>query len=199
MPRFFVPKLQALCIALVMGVLSPALAETKSPLLGKTREQVVTQLGEPKSNIRVGAREMLFFAKVKLTLRNDVVIETEALPEEAPAAPVPPPAAKRPAETAAATPEQSASQTPAQPAGPATSQTTASPAADTTTAASSAKAAEGAPKPAKPPEPTLSIKFIKSGSGSEGCTPDRRGSYRRTAPGSDCCDANCNRGRACSC
>lgn len=162
MPRIFVLTLQAICFTLALAAVSPALAGTKSPLLGKTREQVVTQLGEPKSNIRVGAREMLFFAKVKLTLRNDVVIEMEDLPEEAPAAPVPPAPTKRTAETTTA-PEPPANPAPAQPS-PAANQTTALPAADTTSAGPSAKAAEGSPKPAKPPEPGLSIKFIKSGS-----------------------------------
>lgn len=91
-------KASLLALALV-SVASLGAAEKekdKGGLVGLTKEQVYARLGDPRNQIKAGQREVLYFSKVKLTLRNNVVIETEEIADEAPAAP------KRDAASAAA-------------------------------------------------------------------------------------------------
>jgi hypothetical protein len=69
----------ALLLALPLG------AEERprpSSLVGLSKDQVYSQLGEPRSQLRAGAREIMFFAKVKVTFRNGIVIETEPLVDD---------------------------------------------------------------------------------------------------------------------
>ncbi|MSU23975.1 MAG: restriction endonuclease [Opitutus sp.] len=85
MPRPLASLLHAICATLILAMVAPALAQTKPPsLLGETREQVLDRFGEPKSQIVAGPRSVLFFARIKVTFKNGVVIETEDLPDESP-------------------------------------------------------------------------------------------------------------------
>lgn len=172
MPRSSTHTVHAICAALILAVVTPVFAQPKPPsLLGATREQVVARMGEPKSNIQAGAREMLFFAHLKVTLRNDVVIETEELADE--------PAPKHTAQPAAASsavpvasPGQAGVATPTNAPAPANAP------APTTADASNASAGKSTPEasaaPANPPtpaEPPLEIKFIRSASSSAQSVP----------------------------
>ena len=174
MSRFFVQTMNVFCCVLALAVLSPAFAQTKSPYLGKSRDEVVTQLGTPKSNIRAGVREILFFPRLKLTMRNDVVVEAEDLPDDTLPAPVAP---KRTTEATSAPSAQTANQLPTQGLGEAVQPPTQSTTPQnqgtnpTSSGATSSTATEASQSPAsKAPEPTLSIKFIKSGSGASKST-----------------------------
>lgn len=128
MPPKFAVGLRACCVAVAL-VCTPARAAERSPLLGATRQQVVDRLGEPKSAIVAGSREILFFNNERLVLRDGVVVEVENIAAEvaprrptpaettpAPAAPPPaaatPPARETPASPAPATPAAAPAATP---------------------------------------------------------------------------------------
>lgn len=109
MRQLSVPTLKASLLLLALATAMPLHAADKekekpASFIGLTKEQVSTRLGDPRSQITAGAREVMFFAKVKLTLRNNVVVESEEISDE--------PAAKR-------TPEVVAPTTPAPAAEPA--------------------------------------------------------------------------------
>ena len=143
MPRPLAYTLNALVAAFALVVISSAFAQTKpSSMVGLSREQIVTQLGEPKSNIKAGTREVLFFDHLKVTLRNNVVIETEAVGDEPP-----PPASAQSSAQSAANNNNSPAPSPA-PAAPDAAGAK-PPAGDATTAGKSGD--------------SLAIKFIKSG------------------------------------
>lgn len=98
MPLTFAPGFRVCCVAVALALVTAHAAEPKPPsLIGATREQVLARLGEPKSNILAGSREVLFFARERIVLRDNVVIEVEQLPAEAPP---PPPPAPMPAKAA---------------------------------------------------------------------------------------------------
>ena len=48
-------------------------------MIGISKEEVYARLGEPRSQMKAGAREVIFFSKIKVTIRNNVVVETEPL------------------------------------------------------------------------------------------------------------------------
>ncbi len=116
MPPKLVVRFRVVCVVLafVLAFVPAGLAaETKaSPLVGATREQVIQALGEPKNTIVAGNREVLLFERDRVTLRDNVVIQVERLPE--------PP--RRPAAEPAPAPD--ATTTAAAPAQPSTSTTT---------------------------------------------------------------------------
>ena len=166
MPRLLAPTLNALVAAFALVVISSALAQTKPPsMVGQKREQIVNQLGEPKSSIKAGSREVMFFDRVKITMRNGVAIDSEPVADEV----VPVKRAPEPAATApSAVPSTAA--VPAQLPLPApTNSSVASNVGPASTAEAAAvsrpapAATEVTPTPVKPPEPQLAIKFIKSG------------------------------------
>lgn len=116
-------------VALAFALALPLAAEQAkppAPAIGATRDQIVTRLGEPKSQLKAGTREVMIFTHWKLTLRSDVVIDVEELFEE--------PAPKRaaPAEASAASPQAAAPAKSDQPA-------------------PAAIAPDGDPEPAPPP------------------------------------------------
>ncbi len=78
-----VKPLKASLLLLALVSLAPLRAadKEKSPYIGLTKEQVYARLGDARNSIRVGTREVMFFSKVKLTLRNNVVVETEEIDE----------------------------------------------------------------------------------------------------------------------
>jgi hypothetical protein len=142
-------------------------AAEKSPLLGLTREQLLDKLGEPKSNIAAGGREVVFFAKERVVLRNGIVVEVDLLPPDfgarrATSAPAP-----APAPTAAPTASAPAAPTPVpgdptvNPGGGAVPQPAAAPAAAAPASAPTTTAETPSPAPAALPEPQLAIKSVR--------------------------------------
>ena len=116
-------------MAMALAFITLPAAEPKQPsLMGASRQQVLAQLGEPKSNIAAGSREVLFFARERVVLRDNVVIEVEHLPAEAPRRPPPVPA-EVPAATVAPAPAPSSAA-----AAPAANETVAPPAEASATA-----------------------------------------------------------------
>ncbi len=166
MPRSLVDTLRAAGLALTLALAVPLSAEPKPlptpPPVGATREQVVDRLGEPKSQLKAGPREVLFFSHWKVTLRYDVVVENEELADEPP--PPPPRSAEAPA--ALAKPGDAAASPSTASTTPAASTETPAPAA-VTDGTSPAKAADGAnpagaaPKPVREAEPALEIRIIR--------------------------------------
>lgn len=133
--------------ALCCATLAPA-AETH-PLMGAGREQVLERYGEPRSTVVRGDRELFFYPRERLTLRNGVVVEVERLAAEAPkrqeSAPAPTPT------PAPVTPTVPVAETPAP-----------TPAENTVINPGSSPATETAPvaPPPPPPEPRLEIKRV---------------------------------------
>lgn len=107
MPRLPVNSLRTSLGVLLLGLALSGRAADKEKdkpvsLMGATKEQVYSRLGEPPSVMKAGVREVMFFPKVKVTLRNGVVIETEEMFEDAP--PPPPAPVKRAPEAPVAVP-----------------------------------------------------------------------------------------------
>jgi hypothetical protein len=126
--------------------LAMARGAEQNPLIGATRDQVLTRYGEPKSHMAQGNREILLYPRERIILRDDVVIEVEAVvadasrrgsSSETPSAPSPSASAPTAPGTAATTPPTQATppnQTPS----------------------------TSAPKPSAPaPEPQLAIKLVR--------------------------------------
>lgn len=65
MPRQSITPLRAIYAALVLTLAVPLLAQARASLIGESRTQVLAQLGEPKSNIVTGPREMLFLTALR--------------------------------------------------------------------------------------------------------------------------------------
>lgn len=91
MPPKLTAVLRTLCVTTAFGFVAIAAAAEKNALVGLTRDQVIAELGEVKSLINAGSREVLFFEKDRVTLRNGVVIEVDLIPPPRPAPPPPPP------------------------------------------------------------------------------------------------------------
>ena len=160
MPRSPAQTVHAVCAALFLVVAMPVLAQQKpASLIGVSREQAITRLGEPKSNIKAGSREVLFFTRLRLTLKSGFVIESEELLDEpAPKraiepAPSAPAAAPNSGQLVAPQP-QSGGPAPTNPAY--NNQSTAKPGSDKTVVAAKPSASTA--------PPALEIKFIKSSS-----------------------------------
>lgn len=103
MPRHFAIHICACCLALGLTFATCGAAETKAPpLLGASREHVLERLGEPKSSIVAGPREVLLFERERVVLRNSIVVEVDLLPAEPVRRPPPPVAPPESIETAPA-------------------------------------------------------------------------------------------------
>jgi hypothetical protein len=74
--------LRAFCVAVSLLLISLRGAEPVSPLIGATRDQVLARYGEPKSQIAAGSRVIFFYAREKIVLRDNVVVEVESLSAE---------------------------------------------------------------------------------------------------------------------
>ncbi|MEO6246233.1 MAG: restriction endonuclease [Opitutaceae bacterium] len=131
-----------------MLLLSVRAAEPVSPLMGATLEQVMVKYGEPKSQITVGDRLIVFYPKERLVLRGGRVIEVEQLAAEPVRRPEPPPAASAPSNPAAPGTTANAADAPAGTA-PAPAGTTGQPNAPVLVA------------PAPMPEPKVEIKLVR--------------------------------------
>src|SRR5262245_44142748 len=77
MPVMFAVGLRACCFAVLLALGTVRAAEPPHPLVGATREQVLTRYGEPRSQIESGNRVILFYPRERVILRDDVVIEVE--------------------------------------------------------------------------------------------------------------------------
>ncbi|MBL9203400.1 MAG: restriction endonuclease [Opitutaceae bacterium] len=148
-------------IGVAAGLLFASLpaAESPHPLVGATRDQVLSRYGEPKGQISVGPRTVLTYAHEKLVLRNGVVVEVERLSAEP---------LRRPAPAEAAASE--AASPPATGARPSVQPHVGTENPPTPAAAPSDSAAESAPAAALPPgsrtaplspEPKLAIKLVR--------------------------------------
>lgn len=147
-----------ICALLLAGwaTLGTGIAADRRPsLVGATREEVLAKLGEPKSQIVAGSREVMLFAQERVFLREGRVVEVEPLPVE-PARPVPPPPAASAQGTNAA--ETATSSAPVAPAEP---RTEAQP-SETPAVAAPVEGTEPASVPVAPPEPEVQIKSIRS-------------------------------------
>ena len=144
-------------IALALALVVSARAEQqKTPsLIGTSRDAIVARYGEPKSQLRAGSREVLFFAHLKLTLKNDVVTDVEE-PADEPAPKRPPATDATAAGTTIAGQSQSSASAKSDPAPPP------APTADSPDATAKSAAPAAAAKPAgSEAEPQLEIKFIR--------------------------------------
>ncbi|MES2695190.1 MAG: restriction endonuclease [Verrucomicrobiota bacterium] len=104
-PKFPV-GFRAGCVAVALLSGAIAHAAEQHPLMGATREEVLSRYGEPRSTVVGGGRELLFYPKERLVLRVGKVVDIERIVEQvrrpAPQPPAPAPAATDPA--AAVTP-----------------------------------------------------------------------------------------------
>lgn len=160
MLRSLANSLKISCVALAFGLALPLAGEQAkppAPAVGATREQIVTLLGEPKSQLKAGAREVIFYTHWKLTLRNDVVMEVEELFDE------PPPKRAAPAEA------------PASPPGAA--------AAKSDQPAPEAIAPDGDPEPLPPPPKSTAAPAAGKASVTEADAPLEIKSIRRPSAG----------------
>ncbi len=164
----FAVGLSACCLAVALVLANAPAAEQKASLMGATRDQVLQRYGEPKSHIAAGIREVMFFARERIVLRNGVVVEIEALPAEpAPRRlpPLPPTVPASDAATSATGPSAPPQASPSALSSVAsdsgfnpgtTRMPPASPNAAPATATDNAAAASAAPA-----EPQLAIKFVR--------------------------------------
>ncbi len=169
MPAPFAPVLRACCAAFVLLLLSARAAEPVSPLIGATLEQVVAKYGEPKSQITVGDRLVIYYPKERIVVRGGRVIEVEQLTAEPVrrADPPPPMAVVPPAAGAVPNPGNAApGSAPATGVPPVKGSETAAPAGPGTPNSSPVVA----PIP-PPPESKLEIKSVRLPSANAGRGP----------------------------
>lgn len=179
--------------ALALLLAAEGLAASKrSALMGQTRDQILDLLGDPRSAIVTGNREVLLFSRERVILRDGVVIDVQILPTEAPPrAPVavsPPPVvpAASPTPVAPATvpaPVSAPAPGPVAPIVPIQGYTMPAPVSAPSVLPSAPAAPVAAPVPAQPspapveptppPEPKLEIRAVrKPGSGGLGGIAD---------------------------
>ena len=76
--------LRAFCVAVAVGLAVAHAGEPPSPLIGATREQVLTRYGEPKSQMAAGNRVILYYARERIILRDGRVVEVEPITADTP-------------------------------------------------------------------------------------------------------------------
>jgi hypothetical protein len=180
MPSPIAFSLRLLCIALAFSCSVLFAAEPTSPLLGSSRDQVVSKLGEPRSQLAVGNRLVMLYARERIVLRDGVVVDVERLAAEpvrrpaqvsAPAAlPVAVAATPAPATTTVGTgtdlppgivaPASAPAATSAAAVTPAAIAAAASPAA-APAATDAGPVVKVEPTPPAAPEPKLEIKLVR--------------------------------------
>ena len=145
-------------------------AAEKSPLLGLTREQLLDKLGEPKSQLAAGGREVILFARERVVLRNGIVVEADNVAPDFGARRAAPPAVPTPAPAAAPAAAPTSAANPVTVTGDPTpnagSVAPQSPPVAPAGAPAPAPVAAGstdvaAPAPAAPAEPQLAIKSVR--------------------------------------
>ena len=158
MPSPFAVGLRACCVAVALVFASAHAAEQKSSLIGVNRDELIQRLGEPRGVLTAANREVITFDRLRVTLRDGVVIGVENIAAEPVRAPAPAPA-PAPAEAAPAESTAPATATPVAPT-PATTETPAPAAAATQASATPAPTTPPA-APAPQREGTLSIKSVR--------------------------------------
>lgn len=170
--RFTLPSgWPAACVAAALILATAFGAEQKPSLVGATRDQVLSQYGEPRSVMVAAGREIMFFAKERVVLRDGVVVEVEPLPAEpAPrragaTTPAPAPAAEPAASSSTASEPAAAATAPATtpPAAPAAAAPVAAATPPSQPVAASAEPAAAPPRTAEtapPREPEFAIKSV---------------------------------------
>jgi hypothetical protein len=149
---------QACCLALTLTLVSASAGEPPPPLVGSPRADVLARLGDPRSVMVAAGREILFYDRERIVLRDGVVVEVELLSADAPrrsGGPVPP----TPVPPRVAAPEPQTAAT-----GQAPSPAAAPSAAQPAPAASSAAAPPAEPRVAA--EPQVTIKSVRPPSAS---------------------------------
>ncbi len=170
MPSLTALSLRICCMAVTLLFAVASAAEPASSLVGSNREQVVRKKGEPRSQIAVGNRVIMLYARERVVLRDGLVVEVEQVQAEPvrrapppPVVPTPPAGAAVAAEpaTAPATVVAAATPPPANPGLP-PPPAASPPAVTTDTAANAAQPSDpAAPKAETPPEPKLEIKLVR--------------------------------------
>lgn len=150
MPPTIAYRLRHICVVMALTLAAANAAETAPVLIGASRDQVIRQLGDPKSQIAAGNRVVMFFARERVVLRDGVVVEVERIAAE-PVRRTAPPPAPAPATPAPAAGEQAAVIAPSPAAGPAPAAPGVPPPVVPPAASSAPQAAAGAPPvPASP-------------------------------------------------
>jgi hypothetical protein len=152
MPPKLAVRFRAICVAVALVLATASVVEAasaKDPLIGATRAQVLEKFGEPKNTIVAGNREVLLFERDRVTLRDNVVVQVERLPEPVRRPPPPPPEPVAPA--------------PAEGTAPAAQSPAASPPPPAATAAGSTTSTVPAVQ-AEDPNAPLEVKVRSSGS-----------------------------------
>lgn len=85
----FALGLRAFCVATGLLLATARGAEPVSPLIGATRDQLLSRYGEPKSQIAAGNRVIYFYTRERVVLRDNVVVEVEPLGGDARRVPEP--------------------------------------------------------------------------------------------------------------
>ena len=107
----FAVGLRACCVAVGLLVAAARAAEPVSPLIGITRDQLISRYGEPKSQIEAGNRLVFLYPRERIVLRDGVVVEVEPFAGE-PTAPAAPPSAPTPEGTTPGSRPSQPAQTP---------------------------------------------------------------------------------------
>src|SRR5688500_18790326 len=94
----FAVGLKACCVAVGLIMVTAArAAEPVSPLVGVTRDQLLSRYGEPNSQIETGNRVVFFYPREKIVLRYNVVVEVELIAGESATAAAPSTSSETPA------------------------------------------------------------------------------------------------------
>jgi hypothetical protein len=88
--------LRACCVAVGLLLVAAYAAEPVSPLIGITREQLLSRRGEPRSQMETGNRVVYLYPRERVVLRDNVVIEVELLAAEPTESSAPPSATTSP-------------------------------------------------------------------------------------------------------
>jgi hypothetical protein len=78
----FALGLRSCVVAATLLLATATASEPKNPLIGANREQLLARFGEPKSTIVAGEREVWFYPKQRLVLRNGTVVEVQPIEAE---------------------------------------------------------------------------------------------------------------------
>ncbi len=163
-------RLKACGLALLLTGVAGVAADTPTMPKGSTREQMLRQLGEPRSQIVAGDRVIVFYARERYVLRNDVIVDFEPIaaePIRRPPPVAPAPAAEPAAAPAAATDARESAPVPAPAPATVGVRRTGEPVTATSAPAAAAAPLRNAPAPEPvapapvvPVEPRLEIKRV---------------------------------------
>lgn len=151
-PRFrlimlyaFVAGLRRCCIAAFLLLATIQAGEPPHPLMGLSRDQILNRLGEPRSQMTAGGREVMFYPRERLVLTNGVVVEVERLVADPPRkAPIVEPSPRAPAPTSGGAAKADEGTEPA---------------------SKTVNAPTRAPEPAETAEPKLEIRLVRPSAG----------------------------------